>query len=144
MKGMLNRREMLGWTGRLALGALGVSVLPRGVRGDARIPKPFPHPAPRPGITGDVVLKKEELTGASQNVLDAYETARANAETMDGLYCVCECADGMKHRSLLACFESRQPMGCWSCKDQAEYVERLVKQGKTLDDIRKAFDKKWG
>jgi hypothetical protein len=146
MKGMphLTRRELLGWTGRLALGALGVSVFPAVVHGDMREPKPFPHPEPREGITGAVVLKAEELTGASEKTLEVYEAARANAAVMDGLYCVCECADSMKHRSVLACFESKQPMGCWSCKEQVTYAERLIKQDKTLKEIREAFDKKWG
>jgi len=105
--------------------------------------EPFPHPDPRPGITAANVLPPEQLPDRKR-VRAAFDAARANPEVFDGVYCVCECAEGMSHRSLLACFESKQPTGCWGCQEQAEALARWVKQGKTLAEIREAVDRKWG
>ena len=89
------------------------------------------------------MLKDDEL-GSSKAVHEAYAVARAHPEIFDGLYCVCECKESMGHRSLLSCFESRQATGCWGCREQAELVAELLKKGETLEQIRKAFDAKWG
>lgn len=103
--------------------------------------KPFPHPEPRPGITAERVLPESEI-GSRDKVKKAYAAARANPEIFDGLFCACHCED--EHRSLLACYESKQPTGCWGCMEQAELVAELVKEKKTLAEIRAAFDRKWG
>jgi hypothetical protein len=50
----------------------------------------------------------------------------------------------MKHRSLLACFESEQPAGCGGCRDEAALVGRLAKDGQTLAQIRAAVDEQYG
>ncbi len=105
--------------------------------------KPFPHPEPRSGITSANVLPLEQLPDRKR-VRAAFEAARSNPEIFDGVYCVCECAEGMNHRSLLACFESKQPFGCWGCQEQAEFLSDRIKDGKTLVEIREAVDKKWG
>lgn len=103
---------------------------------------PFPHPEPRPGITAANVLGADQLPD-KKRVRAAYDAAREYPELFDGLYCVCECSS-QGHRSLLACFESKQPTGCWSCQEQAEFVLKRAKEGKTLAEIRDAIDKKWG
>jgi hypothetical protein len=105
--------------------------------------EPFPHPDPRPGVTAANVLPSEQLPDRKR-VRQAFDSARANPEIFDGVYCVCDCAEGMSHRSLLACFESKQPTGCWGCQEQAEYLSGWIKDGKTLAEIREAVDKKWG
>jgi hypothetical protein len=135
---LISRRTALAQAGRLLIAA---AVLPRDWRW--MVAKPFPHPDPRPGITGANVLHEDEL-GTRKAVREAYAAARAYPQLFDGLFCVCECHENMGHRSLLACFESRQAVGCLSCQEQAVLVERLAKQDKTLDEIRKAIDKKWG
>lgn len=105
--------------------------------------EPFPHPDPRPGITGAAVLPLDQLPDRKR-VRAAFEAARANAQVFDSVYCVCECAHAMDHRSLLACFESSQPVGCWACQEQAQAVEEWLKEGKSLAAIRAAVDKQWG
>ena len=102
----------------------------------------FPHPDPRPGITADNVLPESEL-GERRRVREAYAAARAHPELFDGLYCACECDKSMGHRSLLSCFESRQAIGCMACREEAELVARLARDGKTLDEIRLAVDKEY-
>ena len=102
----------------------------------------FPHPDPRPGITGDAVLAESEL-GSKRRVLEAYASARTHPELFDGIYCACECDKSMDHRSLLSCFESRQAIGCMACREEAELVARLARDGKTLEEIRLAVDKEF-
>ena len=135
--GLSTRREAL--TG---LGAfLALALVPRGLSALGR--KPFPHPEPRSGISGAAVLAADQLPDRKP-LRAAFEYARSHPQTFDGVYCVCECADNMQHRSLLACFESRQPVGCSECQAQAYFVGQRARHGKTLAEIRDAVDKKWG
>jgi hypothetical protein len=104
--------------------------------------EPFPHPEPRPGVTGDKVLAESEL-GSRRRVLEAYAAARSYPELFDGVYCACRCDKSMDHRSLLSCFESRQAVGCMACREEAELVARLARDGKTLTEIRRAVDEEF-
>jgi hypothetical protein len=106
--------------------------------------KPLPHPDPRPGITAERVIAADKLQGERAVVREAYEAARQSPEIFDGLYCVCDCKDSMGHRSLLECFESLQPTGCSACQDEGRAAAKLIKEGKSLADIRAEFDRKWG
>jgi hypothetical protein len=125
-------------TGLFALAALDRSVLrPRAI-------DPLHHPEPRPGITAEHVLADTEL-GESKKVLAAYAAARANPEIFDGLACACGCSEhGGEHRSLLVCYETRQPTGCQGCQDLARFVGEQAKAGAKLPEIRTAYDKKFG
>jgi hypothetical protein len=134
----MNRREALSrLTGFIVVAAL----RPAGFR--PHTDKPFEHPDPRPGITGDHVLAEADLP-AKKAVRQAYANARAFPELFDGVYCMCDCRETLKHRSLLSCFESKQPTGCMACQEEAELIAQLAKDGKSLQDIRAAIDKKWG
>jgi hypothetical protein len=108
---------------------------------------PLPHPEPRSGITADRVLKADDLGDKPRRaVLEAYDAARQHPQIFDGLACGCGCHGeaSYQHRSLLVCYETRQPTGCPSCREEATFVGRLVKDGKTLAEIRTAVDKKFG
>jgi uncharacterized protein with PCYCGC motif len=120
--------------------AAAIAVLPRTL---LRGSDPFPHPEPRPGVTAERVIPAEKLPNKS-SVRAAYEAARQSPAIFDGLYCVCDCKESMGHRSLLECFESMQASGCMACEEQADLVAKMVKGGKTLDEIRAAIDRKWG
>jgi hypothetical protein len=112
------------------------------VPGAWRLPfDPFPHPDPRPGITAENVWPDAKLPD-KKRVRAAFAAARAHPELFDGIYCACECSK--HHRSLLTCFESAQPTGCYGCIEVAELVDRMAKDGKTLAEIRAACDKEWG
>jgi len=107
-------------------------------------PKPLEHPEPRPGITSEHVLADADLPKNRKKMHDAYSGARAYPELFDGLCCGCDCRESMGHRSLLSCYESKQPQGCLACQEEAWLVADLAKQGKSLADIRTAVDKKFG
>jgi hypothetical protein len=112
-----------------------------------RAPEPLKHPEPRAGITATKVLTVDDLGAKPRKaVSEAYDAARQYPAIFDGLACACGCHGEAEyqHRSLLSCYESRQPTGCQSCQMEAAFVGALAKDGKTLVDIRAAVDKKFG
>ena len=108
---------------------------------DALRPKGLTHPDPRPGITAEKVLAEDKLPD-KKRVREAFAAAREFPEIFDGIGCACGCEK--EHRSLLSCYESTQPTGCWGCQEEAMLVHKLAREGKALDEIRTAIDKKWG
>jgi hypothetical protein len=102
------------------------------------------HPDPRPGVTGDRVLDTPAVRRKPRTA-ELYDMAREIPEIFDGLYCYCHCHDGeAAHRSLLTCFESEQPAGCYGCGATARVAYKAYKAGKTLDEIRAACDRAFG
>jgi len=134
---LLDRRALLR---RMAVVAVGALLGPRRLRAAAR---PLPHPDPRPDVTAEHVLAEDKLPDR-KNVREAFQFARTYPQIFDGIYCPCECSEVMHHRSLLTCFESTQPIGCWSCKDAASFIGPMARDGKSLAEIREAVDKKYG
>ena len=100
-----------------------------------------PHPDPRPGITAAAVL---DPAGMPRPARAAYEAAREIPQVLDGLDCHCDCAarDGL--RSLLSCFETRMPLTCGYCREEAELALKLHREGRTLAEIREAVDREFG
>ena len=101
------------------------------------------HPDPRPGITAEHVLPASRFPDKPR-VAKAYDMAREIPEVLDGLYCHCDCSESMGHRSLLTCFESEQPAGCWLCGEEMRLAHKLHGEGKSLEEIRRAVDERWG
>ena len=138
----INRRSFLRGSG-------GVFVLavfePARLINPLRHHSPYEHPDPRPGITAEHVLTADALGERKDRVLAAYDLARAHPEILDGLACACGCTGKSgTHRSFLSCFESLQPTGCYGCLEQSHLIAPMIKDGKTLAEIRAAIDKKWG
>lgn len=100
------------------------------------------HPDPRPGITGERILAADALK--TEKARKLYDEAREIPGILDGIHCYCECHDDpMNHRSLLSCFESDQAAGCYACGSEARLVHKLHGEGKTLEEIRQAVDRKF-
>jgi Protein of unknown function with PCYCGC motif len=97
------------------------------------------HPAPRPGVTGSRVLPAATFAGYDR-VVRSYEAARQYPQVLDGLYCYCDCRHHFGHRSLLTCFESEHGASCDICLDEAWMAAELYRQGKSLEEIRRAVD----
>lgn len=143
---MVDRRAFLALVGGTALAGLSRGALARDLTSHVHRPRKrdgFPHPDPRPGVTGEHVLSDEAI-GNRKRVREAYADARTHAEIFDGVYCACECDESMNHRSLLSCFESRQAIGCAACREEGELVGRLARDGRTLEEIRRAVDEEFG
>jgi hypothetical protein len=108
---------------------------------------PLDHPDPRAGVTADKVLKVDDLGAKPRKaVIDAYAAAREYPQVFDGLACACGCHGdaSYQHRSLLVCYETKQPTGCAACQIEASFVGKMARDGKTLAEIRVAVDKKFG
>ena len=140
---LIDRRAFLRGTGSL-LAIVSFDRTP--LRHHAMSRSSMEHPDPRPGITSEHVLATEALgSGRREKLLASYDAARANPEIFDGLACACGCTGkNGSHRSLLTCFETLQPTGCHGCQEESLLVASLVKDGKSLAEIRTTIDKKWG
>ena len=105
---------------------------------------PGPHPTPRPGITGEHVLTKEQLA-SKPKLGPLFDSIRESPEVIDGIRCNCGCTNPPEFYSLLSCYEGKgMASTCGICQGQGRLAVRLHKEGKTLDEIRAAIDAKFG
>jgi hypothetical protein len=67
-------------------------------------------------------------------------------QIIDGIRCNCGCSESKNFYSLLTCYEGDDAMArhCVVCQGQGKLAHRLHKQGKSLDEIRKGIDAKYG
>ena len=139
----IDRTSFLRRTGSLLIVAL---IDRRSLAPFTLAPARRPHPDPRPGITADHVLPLDALGLLPlDKVVEAYDAARKHPAIFDGLSCACGCSGQHgEHRSLLVCYETKQPTGCVGCQQQAHLAGRLADDGKSLAEIRVAFDKEYG
>jgi len=106
--------------------------------------EPGPHPEPRAGITAAGVLPRDRLDGSS-DVQEAFELVREIPQIVDGIRCQCGCADLPGFYSLLSCYEGEgMARHCHVCQGEARLAHRLHKAGKSLQDIRRAVDARYG
>jgi hypothetical protein len=118
----------------VAIAAIVVAVAPGGGRA---------HPEPRAGITGADVLASATFAGYDR-IVRSYEAARQFPAVLDGLYCYCDCRHHFNHRSLLTCFQSEHGASCDICLDEAWMAAEMHRQGRTLAEIRRAVDARFG
>ena len=109
----------------------------------SNLPARTDHPEPRPGLTGATVIPASRYVQYAR-VSAVYAQAREIAPTLDGIYCHCDCSKHSGHRSLLSCFESDHGAACDICLSEATIAYRMLKEGRTLDEIRSAIDELYG
>lgn len=103
-----------------------------------------PHPDPRPDVDASRVLTPEEI-GNDPSLLALYDGIRAIPHIADGIRCQCGCAELPGFRSLLTCFEDNgMALTCEICQTEGRMVVRLHKAGRTLDQLRRAVDARFG
>lgn len=73
----------------------------------------------------------------------AYRYAAEIPKVLDGQFCYCYCKREHNHKNLLTCFTSDHGSKCEICMDEVIYSYELFKEGKSLDDIVVAIDKKF-
>ena len=73
----------------------------------------------------------------------AYRAAADIPKVLDSLFCYCYCKRNHGHKTLLTCFTNEHGSKCDICIGEALYACELYKQGKSLDDIIVAVDKKF-
>ena len=101
------------------------------------------HPTPRPEITNAKVLPVS-FVPRTPGSAEAYAAARTASETLDGVYCYCDCSKHAGHRSLLTCFETEHGAYCDICMGEAMVASAMAQQGKSLMEIRAAIDRQFG
>jgi len=106
-------------------------------------PRGGKHPDPRPDITAALVIPAERYA-AYDRIRAVYAQAAAIPQVLDGIRCYCECAQHSGHRSLLSCFESDHAAACDICLTEAAIAYRMIKDGRSLDEVRAAIDKLYG
>jgi hypothetical protein len=98
------------------------------------------HPDPRPGIDGTRVLPADEVPA---DVREVYDGIRRIPHVADGIRCQCGCAELPEMYSLLSCYESSgMAHHCAVCTAVGELVVRLHGEGRTLNEIRAAVDRR--
>jgi hypothetical protein len=97
------------------------------------------HPAPRAGLTAADVESPLRYAGYPR-IAEVYEMAAQIPQVLDGLYCHCDCSKHSDHRSLLTCFQDDHGAACDVCLTEAALAYRMIGEGKSLKQIRKAVD----
>lgn len=91
-----------------------------------------------------------EIQEAAKSVREAYQFAATNPEILSQIPCYCGCG-AMGHTSNYACYVSGKDsqglitydlhaLGCSICVDITQDTMRLLKQGKSLPEIRAYID----
>jgi hypothetical protein len=91
-----------------------------------------------------------EVRSAPVTVQEAYQFAAANPDVMQQIPCYCGCGD-IGHTSNYACYVSHvdgngsvtfdsHALGCSICVDITQDTMRLMKEGKSVADIKAAID----
>jgi len=86
------------------------------------------------------VLTAAQLTTVPQ-LVELFDGVRAIPAIADGIRCHCGCAELPGFYSLLSCYEGDgMAKICPICQGEGRVTIRLHKQGKSLDEIRRALD----
>jgi hypothetical protein len=97
------------------------------------------HPQPRAGLTAADVDAPDKYA-AYPRVREVYQMAAQIPDVLDGLYCHCDCSKHSNHRSLLTCFQDDHGAACDVCLTEAALAYRMIGEGRSLKDIRRAVD----
>jgi hypothetical protein len=91
----------------------------------------------------------DEVQQAAVTVREAYQFAVANPDVLTQLPCYCGCGD-MGHTSNYSCYVQSaegedivfdtHALGCGICVDITQDAMRMLREGKSLTDIRAAID----
>tara|TARA_B100000029_G_scaffold499526_1_gene570050 strand:+ start:50 stop:547 length:498 start_codon:yes stop_codon:yes gene_type:complete len=109
------------------------------------ITKPSVKVPPVAPATGLLIETRPVLTDAifTGRVAKAYRIAAEIPKVLDSLFCYCYCKKNHNHKTLLTCYTNRHGSKCDICLNEVFYAYDLYNQGKTLDEIVIAVDKKF-
>ena len=109
------------------------------------ITKPSVKVPPVAPATGLLIETRPVLTDAifTGRVAEAYRIAAEIPKVLDSLFCYCYCKKNHNHKTLLTCYTNRHGSKCDICLNEVFYAYALYNQGKTLDEIVIAVDKKF-
>ena len=95
--------------------------------------------------TGKLIETRPVMSPAfyTGKVAEAYRIAAEIPKIIDSQFCYCYCKKNHQHKTLLTCFTSKHGSKCDTCINEVLHAYELYKQGKTLDEIVVAIDKKF-
>ncbi|MFN8572091.1 MAG: PCYCGC motif-containing (lipo)protein [Gemmatimonadaceae bacterium] len=133
------------WLASALFGLVATVSLPRRAYATTRRLSVGPHPTPRPGITAAKIATREQLAD-TPDAIDVFDQVREIPEIVDGIRCNCGCATVTGYYSLLTCYEGGDAMArrCEICQGQGRLAARMHRSGKSLDEIRKGIDARYG
>lgn len=104
-----------------------------------------PKVQPIASATGILIETRPIMTDAlfTGRVAKAYRIAAEIPKVIDSLFCYCYCKKNHGHKTLLTCYTNRHGSKCDICLGEVFYAYELYNQGKTLDEIVIAVDKKF-
>ena len=107
--------------------------------------KPSIKVMPVAPATGVLIETRPVLTDAifTGRVAKAYRIAAEIPKILDSLFCYCYCKKNHNHKTLLTCYTNKHGSKCNICLNEVFYAYDLYNQGKTLDEIVVAVDKKF-
>jgi hypothetical protein len=107
--------------------------------------KPSIKVQPVAPATGLLIETRPILTDAvfTGKVAEAYRIAAEIPKVLDSLFCYCYCKKNHNHKTLLTCYTNKHGSKCDICLNEVFYAYDLYNQGKTLDEIVIAVDKKF-
>jgi hypothetical protein len=125
----------------IALGVL-VCLIVGGVYMATKPGMKVPPVAPATGFLIETrpIMSDAAFTG---RVSEAYRIAAEIPKVIDSLFCYCYCKKNHKHKTLLTCYTNKHGSKCDICLNEVFYAYELYNQGKTLDEIVIAVDKKF-
>jgi hypothetical protein len=133
-----NRRQFV-----ILLAASAWSLLPsRRLLAGVAARRPGEHPEPRSGVDGSRVLGADQVP---PDLATLYDSVRRIPQVVDGIRCHCGCAGLDGFYSLLTCYEaSGMALHCDVCQGEGRLTVRMHAQGRDLDQIRAAIDRRFG
>jgi len=107
--------------------------------------KPLVKVQPVAPATGALIETRPILTDAIfvGRVAKAYRIAAEIPKVLDSLFCYCYCKKNHNHKTLLTCYTNKHGSKCDICLNEVFYAYELYNEGKTLDEIVVAVDKKF-
>ncbi|MGP8185816.1 MAG: CYCXC family (seleno)protein [Terracidiphilus sp.] len=90
------------------------------------------------------ILSGKQLTGPNFRYhwqVRAYQLAAQIPAVIYQLPCNCRCDRALGHTSLRSCYEGLHGTECSTCAKEAFYAYRLLKQGKTVAQIREGINR---
>lgn len=79
---------------------------------------------------------------ANPDVRDTYAKAKLVADRLNEMYCYCKCYEnpGLRHKSLLTCFQSDHAAECGICLNEGKQAYLDFTDGMPLEVTKKAID----